>query len=126
MNLKQKRLADAMKTCAAEEILSYEQMHEHSFGIISVASVTITDDYQYADIYVHSQFEEEKLPHFIAGVARMIQKKIGKNFSLRKIPSIRFRKASEVSAENDILSLIHTLDLQYGLSHENSQLDKTI
>ena len=120
MNLKQKRLADAIKSYAAEEIMDYEQMREHHFGIISVSSVTITDDYQYADIYVHSQNDETKLPHFLAPVAHILQKRIGKNFSLRKIPAIRFRKSSEISGENNILSLIHTLDLQYGLSRENS------
>lgn len=120
MNLKQKRLAETMKIYAAEEILSYEQMKEHNFGIISVTSVNIKDDYQYADIYAHSQQNEADLPHFLAPIAHTIQKKIGKDFSLRKIPSIRFRKASEISQENDILSLIHTLDLQYGLSRENS------
>lgn len=120
MNLRQKRLADAVQKYASENILAFEQAQSHDFGIISVIKAEITEDYAYADIFVNSQENEKKLPHFLAPIAHIIQKKLAKDFSLRKIPTLRFRKAQEINQENDILSLIHTLDVKYGLSHENS------
>lgn len=120
MNLRQKRLADAVQRYASENILAFEQAQSHGFGIISVIKAEITEDYAYADIYVRSQKDERNLPHFLAPIAHIIQKKLAKDFSLRKIPALRFRRAQEISQENDILSLIHSLDAQYGLSHENS------
>lgn len=119
MNIRQKRLADALRTYAAGEIMEYEQFHTHEFGIINVTEVSITEDYEYADIYVWSQANEHTLPHFLAPCADIIRKKIGKDFSLRKIPRIRIRIGKQKNATADILSLIQSLDNQYGLSQEN-------
>lgn len=119
MNIRQKRLADAFRAYAGEEIMNFEQFHKHEFGIINVTEVTITDDYEYADIFVASQGDDKNLPHFLAPCADTIRKKIGKDFSLRKIPRIRIRTGKNKNNSSDILSLIQSLDNQYGLSQEN-------
>ena len=120
MNLRQKRLADSIRTYASEEVLNFEQVRPHEFGIISVVWADVSEDYAYADIQVRSQANEKELPHFLAPIAHVIQRRIAKDFSLRKIPTFRFRKAENINPETDILSLIHSLDTQYGLSREDS------
>ena len=105
--------------------MSFEQFHKHDFGIISVTEVEITEDYEYADILVASQENEKNLPHFLAPCAEIIRKKIGKDFSLRKIPRIRIRTGKQKNNTSDILSLIQSLDNQYGLS-ENTASHQTI
>ena len=116
MNLRQKRLADAIRTYSSESIMLYEQMRPHDFGIITVNMVEVTDDYSYADIYISAQEHEKELPHFIAPTAHAIERHIGKEFSLRKTPHIRFKLSKEARKETNILELINTLDHQYGLS----------
>ena len=119
MNLRQKRLADALRTYASEDILTFEQMRPHAFGMISVIEAIVSDDYEYADVYISCQWEEASLPHFLAPCADTIRRRIGKDFSLRKIPHIRLRIGKNQNKTADILSLIQSLDRQYGLSHEN-------
>jgi ribosome-binding factor A len=120
MNLRQKRLADVIRTYASESILLYEQMQPHNFGIISVNRVEVSPDYSYADIYITAQENEKELPHFIAPTAHDIERHIGKEFSLRKTPHIRFKLPKEARKETNILELINTLDHQYGLSQMDS------
>ncbi len=120
MNLRQKRLADAIRNYASESILLFEQMQPHTFGIISVTMVDISPDYSYADIYLSAQSDEKKLPHFIAPIAHDIERYIGKTFSLRKTPHIRFKLQKEASKATNVLELINTLDHQYGLSQMDS------
>ena len=119
MNIRQKRLADALRTYAGEDILAFEQLRPHPFGMISVIDAVVSDDYEYADISVSSQYEEKDLPHFLAPCVERVRKRIGKDFSLRKIPYIRLRIGKNQRSTADILSLIQSLDNQYGLSHEN-------
>ncbi len=119
MNLRQKRLADAIRTYASEDILAFEQLRPHPFGMISVIEVEVSVDYEHADVSVSAQFEEKNLPHFLAPSAENIRRRVGKDFSLRKIPHIRFRTNKNQRKTADILSIIHSLDTQYGLSHEN-------
>ena len=120
MNLRQKRLADVIRTYASQSIMNYEQMRPHAFWIISVITVDVNADYSFADIFVSAQENEKDLPHFIAPCAHAIERYIGKEFSLRKIPHIRFRLSSEKRKESNILALINTLDHQYGLSQMDS------
>jgi ribosome-binding factor A len=126
MNIRQKRLADALRTYASEDMIAFEQLHPHDFGMISVISAEVSDDYEYADISISSQFNEKELPHFLAPCVDRIRKRIGKDFSLRKIPYIRLRIGKNQRSTADILSLIQSLDNQYGLSLENTQPHKTI
>ncbi len=126
MNIRQKRLADALRNYAGQDILAFEQLRPHPFGMISVIDATVSDDYEYADISVSSQFEEKDLPHFLAPCVEHIRKRIGKDFSLRKIPYIRLRIGKNQRSTADILSLIQSLDNQYGLSRENPQSHQSI
>ncbi|GAB0174676.1 MAG: hypothetical protein HHAS10_05550 [Candidatus Altimarinota bacterium] len=121
MNLRQSRLADAIRRYASEDILTYSQIHEHSYGIISVNTVEVSTDYSYADIFVSSQENEKNLPKFLSPTELITKKRITKDFSLRKIPQLRYRVGKKKNNSNDILSLIQSLDKQYGLSSENSQ-----
>ncbi len=120
MNLRQKRLADTLRQYASEDIQKFEEFHTHDFGIISVIEVEISPEYEYADIYVTSQSNEKDLPHFLAPCANDTRKRIVKDFSLRKTPFLRYRVGKKQKNTSDILSLIHSLDTQYGLSRENS------
>jgi ribosome-binding factor A len=120
MNIRQKRLADAIRTLASRIILEYEQSQLHPHGIITLISVEVTSDYSYGDIYITSQFEEKTLPHFIAPTAHLIERMIGREFSLRKVPHMRFKLQKEAKKETKILELINTLDHQYGLSQVDS------
>ncbi len=120
MNIRQKRLADAIRSYGSQVILLYEQMKPHEFGIISVNTVEVSQDYSYADIYIGSQENEKGLPHFIAPTAHNIERHIAKEFSLRKIPHVRFKLMKEARKETNILELINTLDHKYGLSQMDS------
>lgn len=120
MNLRQSRLADAIKTYASEDILTYSQIHEHTFGIISVISVEVSSDYSYADIYVSCQENEKMLPKFLSPTEGATRKRLAKDFSMRIIPNLRYRIGKKGKSSTDILSLIQSLDTQYGLSRENS------
>lgn len=120
MNIRQKRLADAIRSIASRIILEYEQAQIHPHGIITIISVEVSNDYSYGDIYIAGQYAEKELPHFIAPTAHDIERKMGKEFSLRKIPHIRFKLQKEVKREAKILELINTLDHQYGLSQVDS------
>jgi ribosome-binding factor A len=120
MNIRQKRLADAVRTVASEIILEFEQAQTHPHGIITLINVEITTDYSYGDIYVSAQYEDKNLPHFIAPTAHDIERTIGKKFALRKVPHIRFKLLKEAKKETHILELINTLDHQYGLSQVDS------
>lgn len=65
MNIRQKRLADTIRSYAGKEVMDFEQFHKHEFGIINVTEVFISDDYEYADIFVASQGDDKNLPHFL-------------------------------------------------------------
>lgn len=120
MNLRQSRLADAIRAYASEDILTYSQIHEHAFGIISVISVEVSSDYSYADVFVTCQENEKMLPKFLAPTESLTKKRLAKDFSLRIIPNLRYRVWKKKNSTNDILSLIQSLDTQYGLSREDS------
>ncbi len=120
MNLRQKRLADSIRAYASEDIQKFEEFHDHDFGIISVVEVIVTPDYEYADIYISAQRNEKELPHFVAKVASETRRRIVKDFSLRKTPLLRYKLGSKQKDTGNILSLIHSLDQQYGLSREDS------
>lgn len=116
MNLRQKRLADAIRNYSTEDILSYEQLQDHTFGIISVVEVEVSPDYSYADIYVSSSNQEKLLPKFLSPCAQITRKRIGKDFSLRIIPNIRYKIGKKQRQTQDVLDIINSLDRQYGLS----------
>ncbi len=120
MNLRQSRLADAIRTYASEDILLYSQAREHTHGIISVVSVEVSPDYSYADIFVSCQKDDKTLPKFLSPTESSIRKRLAKDFSMRIIPNLRYRVGKRGKNGNDILSLIQSLDAQYGLSRENS------
>ncbi len=122
MNLRLKRLSDIVQTFASEEIMNYSQIQPHNYGVISIISAEVTEDYAYADVFVASQFEEATLPKFLADTAKHIERRIGKEIQLRRTPHIRFRIAKEQKKENNILELIHSLDAQYGLSQDHSEI----
>lgn len=126
MNLRQKRLADAIRTYASEDIMNYEQFHTHNFWVISVVEVDVNSDYDYADIYINSQKDENLLPHFLAPCADLTRKRIGKDYSLRKIPILRFRVGKKQKHTAEILDIIHSLDRQYGLSRQTETQDTSL
>jgi ribosome-binding factor A len=121
MTIRQERLADVIQKYASEDIITYSQMHDHDFGVISVLSVTVSPDYTYADISVMSQNHRESLPKFLTAVEPTTRRRITKDFSLWKIPKLRFRIDKKEGKTTDILTLIHTLDTQYGLSREDNR-----
>lgn len=119
MNIRQSRLADAIRTYASEDILNLSQLRDHEFGIISVIRVEVSPDYSYADIYVMCQRNQKLLPKFLAPTEQATRKRLAKDFSMRIIPNLRYRLDTKQKNSTDILSLIQSLDAQYGLSHEN-------
>lgn len=120
MNIRQKRLAESIRAYASEDIQKLCELAEHDFGVVSVIEVDVSPDYEYADVYISSQKNEKDLPHFVAPTAPTTKRRLTKDFSLRKTPNIRYKIAQRQKNTNDILSLIHSLDQQYGLSRENS------
>jgi ribosome-binding factor A len=124
MNIRKERLADLIQRYASESVLAYEQAHDHDFGIISVLSVDVSTDYSYADISVMSQKNEVSLPKFLSPTEGIIRKYVSRNHTLWKIPRIRFRINKKDKNTNDILTLIHSLDTQYGLSQEHHPVDQ--
>jgi ribosome-binding factor A len=121
MNIRQERLAQAIQTYASEDIIAYEQSRNHDFGIISVLGVVLSSDYSYADVSVMSQRNEKSLPKFLTPTEERTRRRITKDFSMYKTPRLRYRIDLKEKSKNDILSLIHSLDTQYGLSREHPE-----
>jgi ribosome-binding factor A len=82
--------------------------------------VSISADYTYADISVMSQRNVGTLPKFLAPTEKGIRKRLAKDYKIWKIPHLRFRIDQKEKSANTILALIHSLDTQYGLSHEHT------
>jgi ribosome-binding factor A len=118
MKLRHERLADAIRTIASEHMIQHFQEYENSVWIVSIVEVEITPDEWYADIYVSSseKWEESTLPKLLAPLAKNIAHSIGKDIGIRRSPIIRFRLAKKTKSGGDILSIINSLDKQYGLS----------
>lgn len=118
MKLRHQRLADAIRTIASEHMIRHFQEYENSVWIVSIVEVDITPDEGYADIYVTSseKWEENTLPKLLAPLANNIAHSIGKDIGIRRAPIIRFKVAKKSKSGGDILSIINSLDKQYGLS----------
>ena len=116
MTIRTDRLSESIRILATEEILRFSRDYENNHGIISVLEVVISSDKSYADIMVHGQADDKELTQFLAPIAPIIHTRISRELSIRKTPRIRFRVAKNTNAKADILSIIHQLDIQYGLS----------
>jgi ribosome-binding factor A len=118
MKLRHERLADIIRTIASEHIIQHLREYENTVGIVSIVEVEITPDEGYADIYVSSSepSEEKGLPKLFAPLANSIAHRIGRDVGIRRAPIIRFRTAKKQKSTGDILSIINSLDKQYGLS----------
>lgn len=119
MKIRTERLSHSIHSIASSEILTFSQEKDHNFWIISIIEVILSKDESYADVYVSSHEDEENLPKFLAPSAKIIEHAIGKNLGIRRSPKIRFRIKKNLKSAGDILSLIHSLDKQYGLSEES-------
>jgi len=118
MKLRHERLAEAIRQIASEHLIRYCQEYGTTEWIISISDVEISSDESYADIYVSSSHteEEKQLPNMLSPLAWKIMHDIGKNIAIRKSPKVRFKVQKKTKNNQDILSLIHSLDKQYGLS----------
>ncbi len=118
MKLRHERLADIIRTIASEHIIQHLREYENTVGIVSIIEVEITPDEGYADIYVSSSepAEEKSLPKLFAPLANSIAHRIGRDVGIRRAPIIRFRAPKKTKSGWDILSIINSLDKQYGLS----------
>lgn len=118
MKLRHERLAEIIRSISSEHIILFSQEYDAIDWIISITDVDISTDEGYADIYVNSsnKDEEKTLPKVLAPLARDIMRDIGKNVGIRKSPQIRFKIKKKLKNNQDILSLINSLDKQYGLS----------
>jgi ribosome-binding factor A len=118
MKLRHERLADMIHTIASEHMIRHFQEYENSVWIVSITDVEITPDEWYVDIYVSSseKWEEKSLPKLLAPLANNIAHTIGKDIGIRRAPIIRFKVTKKTQSGRDILSLINSLDKQYGLS----------
>ncbi len=118
MKLRHERLAEAIRQIASEHIIRFCQEYDVTTGIISISDVDISSDESYADIYLQSsdKDEEKTLPKILAPLATQIMHDIGKDIAIRRSPKIRFKAQKKTKNNQDILSLINSLDKQYGLS----------
>jgi ribosome-binding factor A len=116
MTIRTDRLSESIRNIAITEILEFSRDHENSYGIISVLEVIISNDKGYADLMVHSQWDDKELIRFLSPIAWIIHSKISRELWLRRTPHIRFRIAKNTNEKTDILSIINQLDKQYGLS----------
>jgi len=120
MKLRHERLTEHIRNTASEVITELSRENIADYWIISVTDVVISADESYADLFVTSHTGSEKeLPKILARFAPSIEKALAKRLSIRKIPRIRFKAKKNAKNSNDILSIIHSLDKQYGLSEEN-------
>lgn len=126
MSFRTARLSDTLQRFASADIIGYCELHEHPHGVIAVISVEVSKDLSYADIFVNSQHDEKNLPHFLAPCAELTKRKISKELSLRRMPILRYRVATEQRQTNDILHLISSLDRQYELSSSDTAVDPSI
>ncbi len=116
MSIRTERLGHVVQNIAIIHILEFWKIHDHEFWLISILEVAVTSDYWYADIFVTSQQNEKDLPRFLAPVADMIRRSIGKEISIRKTPIIRFRLQKHKKSFDNTLSILHELEQKYDLS----------
>jgi ribosome-binding factor A len=120
MNHHKERLVEAIRQIASEEIITHLEFSPHQFGVVSILEIILSKDGNYADIIVSSSEQKELLPKALAPLAFRIHGRISRELEIRKTPQMRFRsKKSGAKDSIDILSLINTLDKQYGLSEEH-------
>ena len=97
-------------------ILDHVRENDTSFGIVSLVQIEITKDRSYADIFVSSTENEEKLPKFLAPLAGEIRHAVGQWVATYKIPAIRFKRMPiNKAAEKSVYDLITELSNQYAL-----------
>lgn len=118
MNIRLERIAHALQKIAGEVVVTSAQNREHDFGIISTHHAEISKDLSYVDIFVSSEKNVSHLLEFVRPLSHTVKHRIATEIHLRKLPEIRWRIDTEKQKQHTILSLIHELDQQYGLSRE--------
>lgn len=116
MSLHKERLTEKVKQIASEEIIGFLEFSSHTFWVVTIVDTIVSKDGSYADIFVSSTENTEQLPKFLTPLSGKIHLRISKDLAIRKTPKIRFRKMKNIRKPADILSLINSLDKQYGLS----------
>lgn len=110
------KLAYIIQEIAAPLIIEYTHESMEDFWVVSVVEVTTTSDYSYADIYVTSQNNQDKLPAFLSDFGRELRWIIWRKINTRKIPIIRFRIPKIKKNTKDITDLINEISKQYDLN----------
>ncbi len=100
------KIERTLKEVMTPEILQYVRENNEEFEIVTVVEVKISTDFNYVDIYLTSQQNQDKLPKFLASFAPTLKKFLSKNMSLRKTPQIRFRIDKKVQETSKIYSLL--------------------
>lgn len=89
--IKLEKFERTLKELMTPEILQYSRENSDVFWMVTVLEVKLSSDFNYADIYVTGQQNQEKLAKFLASFAPELKKMISRKLSLRKTPQIRFR-----------------------------------
>ncbi len=112
MSQKTERLWSTIHKIIMPLILNYLQTND-IFWIVSINKIIVSKDNSFADIYLESQKNIEKLPKFLSKYAKELRSVVCKNISIYKVPKFRFK----ITQNNDELySLITQLSKQYDLN----------
>ena len=90
-SIHQKRVAEQIRTTLSELFL--REMKDPRLQGLTVTSVTIDREIQYADVYVHAMGEDEREEETMAalgGAAGYLRREVGKVLGTRTVPVLRF------------------------------------
>ncbi len=97
-------------------IIEYASNQEIDFWIVSVVEVKVSKDYSYADFFVNSVENADKLPKYLSKFAWELKSMIWRELWARKSPTIRFKIAKWADPTTDVLSIIKEMSDKYGLN----------
>lgn len=97
-------------------ILEYASEKSDIFWLVSVVEVKVSKDYSYADFYVSSVYNQDKLTKYLSQFAWEMKSMIWRDLWARKSPTVRFKISKVADPSKDVLSIIKELSDQYGLN----------
>lgn len=111
------RFAHTLRELITPEMFTFLQNQPTDFGVVSVTDIKLSPDGKYADVFISSEREIEKLPKTLSPFGKHIRHTISKNLSIYTAPIIRFRiKTGNQSSGKTVAEIIQELENQYDLS----------
>lgn len=108
-NIKLERFEKQILGIVTPIILNYTKEKWQKFVLVSVISVKLSVDYNYADIFVTCEQNEKDLLKFLSTIWPVLKREISRVLSLRKTPQVRFKIDKEVGKVSNIYSILNSI-----------------